>query len=63
MKPLDLAAYRKLFPSADELIWLSHAGISPVCRPVTEAMDEHVHDVLDYAAAHIPRWTVRLKRL
>ncbi len=63
MKSLDLAAYRKLFPSADRFVWLSHAGISPISRPVAEAMDEHVHDVLDHAAAHIPRWTVRLKRL
>jgi selenocysteine lyase/cysteine desulfurase len=47
--------YHSLF-SSQQVIWLNHAGVSPISRPVAEAMQTYTEDVLDYGAARIADW-------
>ncbi len=61
MEPLDLEAYRDLFSSIDSMIWLAHAGVSPISRPVAEAVADHTRKVQTHAAYHIPEWLDDLK--
>jgi hypothetical protein len=45
---MDLVRFRALFPSADKCVHLNHAGTSPIARPVAEAtqavLDELMSD-------------------
>jgi cysteine desulfurase/selenocysteine lyase len=47
---------RRQFPVADRLIWLHHAGVSPLCRPAAEAMQQLSQDALDWASTHYQDW-------
>jgi selenocysteine lyase/cysteine desulfurase len=44
------------FPSASRLIWLHHAGVSPLCAPAAEAMIGLAADARDWASAHYEHW-------
>jgi selenocysteine lyase/cysteine desulfurase len=47
---------RAQFPVADQLIWLHHAGVSPLCRPAAEAMKALADDALQFASVHYQQW-------
>lgn len=47
---------RSQFPVADKLIWLHHAGVSPLCRPAAEAMKALADDALEWASFHYEKW-------
>ena len=63
MDRMELSEYQALFSSLDSLIWLSHAGISPLPRPVADAVDAHARDVQNYAAAHVADWGATVKEV
>jgi len=63
MDRMDLSEYQALFSSVDSLIWLSHAGISPLPRPVADAVDAHARDVQHHAAAHVAAWGSNVKEV
>src|SRR6201996_4867455 len=48
--------YRDEFPVAEELIYLNHAAVAPVCRRASEAMKQLVDDVCLYGSLHYDRW-------
>jgi cysteine desulfurase/selenocysteine lyase len=63
MQKLELADYQKLFDSLDSMIWLAHAGIAPISRPVADAIEAHTRDRLTHAASHVDQWLVDLKEV
>lgn len=48
--------YRSQFPSASNLIWLHHAGVSPLCRAAADAMKALADDAVEWASAHYAAW-------
>ncbi len=48
--------YQALFAGLDELIWLNHAGISPVPRTVAEAMHQFVDELVHRGALGVADW-------
>lgn len=63
MEPIDLAGYQALFSSTEPMIWLAHAGVSPVSRPVAEAVEAHLRDLMMYAASHTRQWAADIKEV
>ncbi len=63
MHTIDLEGYQALFSSVDPLIWLAHAGVSPIPRPVAEAIEARTRDVLKHAAAHAEEWVADVKEV
>lgn len=48
--------YRDQFPVAENLIWLHHAGVSPLCLPASKAMKELTDDAEKWASFHFFDW-------
>src|ERR1700674_5158252 len=48
--------YRRFFPVTDNLIYLNHSGVGPLCLPAAEAMERLTRDALDYGSLHYGQW-------
>lgn len=48
--------YRDQFPVAENLIWLHHAGVSPLCLAASKAMQELILNVEQWASFHFFDW-------
>lgn len=48
--------YRRYFPVTENLIYLNHSGVGPLCLPAAEAMERVTRDALDYGSLHYPKW-------
>lgn len=48
--------YRDQFPVAENLIWLHHAGVSPLCLPASNAMKGLTDDLEKWASFHFYNW-------
>src|SRR5258707_926489 len=48
--------YRSEFPVADELIYLNHAAVGPLCRPAAEAMKALADDACRFGSLHYDKW-------
>ena len=55
MEPLYLSC-RSEFPITQNLIYLNHAGVAPLCRRSADAMKELADDALGYGSWHYDRW-------
>lgn len=44
------------FPVRRNLVYLNHAGVSPLCRPAAEAMQQLAQDALDFGSLHYDQW-------
>lgn len=56
---LSPAAFRREFPIAERqppLVYLNHAGVSPLSRPVLRAVEGHLRDVAENGGLHFSRW-------
>ena len=48
--------YRDHFPVTDQLIYLNHAAVAPLCRSAAEAMQHLAQDALDFGSEHYSLW-------
>ena len=48
--------YRDQFPVANNLVYLNHAAVAPLCRRAAEAMQGLAQDALDFGSAHYQDW-------
>ena len=48
--------YRDQFPVTENLIYMNHAGVTPLCRRAAEAMRWVVDDNLRYGSDHYDNW-------
>src|SRR5215471_589521 len=48
--------YADQFPVRDNLIYLNHAAVSPLCRPAAEAMKRLADDAFHYGSLHYDTW-------
>jgi cysteine desulfurase/selenocysteine lyase len=48
--------YRDQFPVTERLVYLNHAGVTPLCRRVAEAMQHLAQDALDFGSEHYQQW-------
>src|SRR6202163_3307358 len=48
--------HREFFPVTNNLIYLNHAAVTPLCRPAAEAMQGVAQDALDWGSLHYERW-------
>jgi Selenocysteine lyase len=48
--------YRDQFPVTENLVYLNHAGVAPLCRPAAEAMQRLAQDTLLYGSNHYEQW-------
>ncbi len=48
--------YRDQFPVAQELVYLNHAAVAPLCLPAAEAIRGLIEDVLRFGSVHYSRW-------
>ena len=48
--------YRDQFPVANNLVYLNHAAVAPLCRRASEAMQGLAQDALDFGSAHYQDW-------
>jgi selenocysteine lyase/cysteine desulfurase len=48
--------YREFFPVTQRLIYLHHAGVSPLCRPAAEAMSDLANEVMQYGSLYYDTW-------
>lgn len=56
MPLLNVVNYRSLFPVTESSIYMNHAAVSPISRPVREAMVGLLDDVHQFGAEHWHRW-------
>jgi selenocysteine lyase/cysteine desulfurase len=54
--PAVWEAYREQFPVTQELVYLNHAAVAPLCRPAADAMVRLAHDALRFGALHYGEW-------
>jgi cysteine desulfurase/selenocysteine lyase len=47
---------RDQFPVTDNLIYLNHAAVSPLCRPAANAMRGLADDVMKFGSLHYDEW-------
>jgi cysteine desulfurase / selenocysteine lyase len=50
------AEFRSEFPITEQLIYLNHAGIAPLCRSSAEAMKDLAEDALRHGSYHYDEW-------
>jgi cysteine desulfurase/selenocysteine lyase len=50
------AAFREDLPVTEELIYLNHAGVAPLCRPAADAMTHLTGDALRFGSFHYSEW-------
>ena len=48
--------YRNEFPVTEKLVYLNHAGVSPLCRRAADAMKHLADDALLYGSYHYSQW-------
>lgn len=48
--------YREDFPVTQNLIYMNHAGVSPLVRSAAEAMKALAQDALEFASVHYSEW-------
>ena len=48
--------YQDQFPVREHLIYLNHAGVTPLCKRAADAMKELADDALAYGSFHYDRW-------
>ena len=48
--------YRSQFPVTENLVYLNHAAIGPLCRPAAEAMQWFTDDALRFGSLHYDQW-------
>src|ERR1700681_2838183 len=48
--------HREFFPVTNNLVYLNHAAVTPLCRPAAEAMQGVAQDALDWGSLHYDRW-------
>ena len=48
--------YRDQFPVTENLIYLNHAAVAPLCRPASEAMRELALEACVFGSLHYDRW-------
>jgi cysteine desulfurase/selenocysteine lyase len=55
--------YRSAFPVTQNLIYLNHAAVAPLCRPAAEAMAKLAEEVAAYGSLHYDRWLAEYEGL
>lgn len=55
-EPAVQARYRDEFPVTNELIYLNHATVAPLCRRAAEAIKHLADDVCGFGSLHWDRW-------
>jgi selenocysteine lyase/cysteine desulfurase len=53
--PLSLI-YRNEFPVTEQLVYLNHAAVAPLCRRAAEAMKWVAEDALHFGSLHYDKW-------
>src|SRR5579871_624452 len=48
--------HRSAFPVTENLIYLNHAAVGPLCRPAAEAMERLAEDALHFGSIHYGEW-------
>jgi selenocysteine lyase/cysteine desulfurase len=48
--------YRDQFPVTENLVYLNHAAVAPLCRPAADAMKHLADDALLYGSYHYDKW-------
>jgi len=48
--------YRNQFPVTQQLVYLNHAAVAPLCKPAADAMIGLAEDVLRFGALHYDEW-------
>ncbi len=48
--------YREFFPVTEHLIYLNHAGVSPLVKPAADAMRAFADDALQFGSHHYDAW-------
>ncbi len=48
--------YAAQFPVRGNIVYVNHAGVSPLCKPAADAMKELADDALDFGSLHYDRW-------
>jgi selenocysteine lyase/cysteine desulfurase len=48
--------YKDDFPVINQLTYLNHAAVAPLCRPAADAMKQLADDALHYGSLHYDRW-------
>ena len=48
--------YRSQFPVTEQLIYLNHAGVAPLCKPAAEAMKHLAEDACRFGSFHYDEW-------
>src|SRR6267142_2357152 len=48
--------YGDQFPVREHLIYLNHAGVTPLCRAAADAMKQLADDALDFGSFHYGAW-------
>ena len=55
--------YSAEFPVRDRLIYLNHAGVSPLCRRAADAMRDYATEALEWGSWHYDRWLATYESL
>ncbi|MGH9614661.1 MAG: aminotransferase class V-fold PLP-dependent enzyme, partial [Bryobacteraceae bacterium] len=55
--------YRSQFPVTENLLYLNHAAIGPLCRPAAEAMQRFTDDALRFGSLHYDHWLAAYESL
>lgn len=48
--------YRKLFPVTENLVYLNHAAVAPLCKPAADAMKNLADDACQWGSYHYDQW-------
>ncbi len=48
--------YADQFPVRENLVYLNHAAVAPLCRPAADAMKALADDCLEFGSLHYDRW-------
>src|SRR5689334_22277912 len=48
--------YADQFPVRENLIYLNHAAVSPLCKPAADAMKHLADDALNFGSLHYDQW-------
>jgi selenocysteine lyase/cysteine desulfurase len=48
--------YRDQFPVTENLVYLNHAGVAPLCKPASDAMKHLAEDACLYGSLHYEQW-------
>src|SRR3954463_3323788 len=62
----DLAIWERYaphFPVRDQLIYLNHAAVAPLCRPAADAMTRLAEDCTRFGSLHYDEWLATYERL